>query len=1596
MELLVKDKLKQKQIVNPHELVKVDLKGSDSDSSSIFSQKEEKTKEKEEKEEEKKEKTKRTEEKENERKREKRAVTIIDERNTNRGITEADADNIMKKLREKRLSKVTVRFPEEKPMTKIEEEPPSKTQTMVEREEVKKTKKPKKIKTQLILEEEGEKTEGREEKNKEEKEGKRKEKPELEEIELVIEDEEPILKGKEKEIKEKSRVKKEERITEKVKKGVAELGPEQWVKIDSKPIFSRLPPKEAPVKVKLSSYYMANRKIFVNSINTFFERYRKELQQKEQVSCEGLRSVKNFSLLTHQQIVRDYMNLYTPYRGLLLYHNLGSGKCHAKGTPIIMSDGSIQLIENIKVGDLLMGDDSKPRTVLSLAKGKDKMYDIIPVKGEKYTVNQEHILCLRASGFPKLCYSNNKINTNYNVQWLENNKFKSKTFTFSHSKNNETEIKKEAELFFENIKRNTETSDNIYEVSVKDYLKLSDKKRAFLKGYKVPIDFPEKELPMDPYMIGYWLGDGTNSRSEITSQDSTVLYYFVKNLQKYNVSLQYHTKYTYGITGNGKYYNNVFLNTLKSLNMLNNKHIPTIYKCNSRENRLKLLAGLLDSDGCYDSTKGCFEFTQKNETLMDDMIYLCRSLGFACYKSVKKTSWTHKGVKNEGTAFRITISGSGLEEIPTVIPRKRANPRRQIKDVLVTGIKVEYVNEDNYYGFMLDGNCRYLIGDFTVTHNTCTSIAIAEGMKSHKKVVVMTPKSLRENYMEELKTCGDFMYKKKQHWDWISDPDAFETLSTVLGLPLEYIKKRGGAWLVDVSKSPESGPPLSSQDMKSLDAQLNEMIQNKYGFINYNGMRENRLKALTNDYEKNPFDNAVVIIDEAHNFISRIVNKLKREKLPETNRRGEKESLPLALSLKLYEFLLSAQNARVVLLSGTPIINYPNEVAILFNILRGYIKTWEIPLNVKTSKKISSETLQKALQGEKIMDFLDYSPSSKKLFITRNPLGFKNKIKVSTGYHGVTGEKKNAEGKMVFDTDFISDDAFERKIIGMLRDLDIDVVTEGIRIHNYKALPDKFEDFMLRFVDEEKKEIKNIESFKKRILGLTSYFRSAQEGLLPRYEKTPEYYHVVKIPMSDYQFKLYEAERVKERTMDSSSKKKQAKVDKEGIYKETSSTYRIFSRSFCNYVMPRPPGRPMPVESSEVSTIENLLKEAKKVEDSQDVENEREGEIEGDEVLNAIADSTYTERMASAIAYMKEHKDEVFSKTALQTYGPKFLSMLENIQDEEYRGLHLVYSQFRTLEGIGLFALTLEANGFARFKIKKNTSGSWDLDIDEEDEGKPTYALYTGTESDDEKRIMLKIYNGIWDDIPTQISTRLKQMANNNNMGEIIKVLMITSSGSEGINLRNTRYVHVMEPYWHPVRTEQVIGRARRICSHKDLPDALQTVDVFMYLMTFTKEQIEGNSSLRQDLSEREPKVPLTSDEYLYEVSTIKEEIARDLLVAIKETSIDCAVYSRNSKENLHCISFEDPDPNAFSYYPNITNDPSDTVAKLNKDKVTWTAMGITIHGIKYAARQMKENLYKIYDLDSYKKAKEKGGDPIYVGTVEIMPDGKKVVNMGV
>ena len=878
---------------------------------------------------------------------------------------------------------------------------------------------------------------------------------------------------------------------------------------------------------------------------------------------------------------------------------------------------------------------------------------------------------------------------------------------------------------------------------------------------------------------------------------------------------------------------------------------------------------------------------------------------------------------------------------------------------------------------------------------TCTSIAIAEGMKDSKSIIIMTPASLRANYIGELKKCGDLLYKKNQFWEWISieqQPEALTTISAILNLPQEYIRRHGGAFFVNIKKK-SNYDDLSDTNKRILEEQLDEMIRQKYKFINYNGLREKRLEEMTSGYTKNIFDNGVVIIDEAHNFISRIVNKIKKEKPIPESKRGEKEHMPLNLSIKLYEMLLNAKNVRIILLSGTPIINYPNEFGILFNILRGYIKTWNIPLVINTNKKIDRQSLQEILLGEKTLDYLDYSPSSKMLTITRNPFGFKNKIKKDSGYQGVSNNKKNESGETEFDVEFISDDDFERKIISILRRNDIDILPDGIEIKYKKALPDSFDEFISRYVDENDRKLKNTDALKRRILGLSSYFRSAQESLLPKFDKQLGVdYHIVRVTMSDTQFKVYESARVEERKIETAKPKKSTAED----YQEKSSTYRIFSRLFCNFIIP---DRPIPIrkkkteeegKQEEESNIVDLLKQGKKIEAKQDVQDDREGEIEGDEVLEDLGGTTYMEQLKNKMKEMEENSENFFTPEALQTYSPKFLHILENIQDPQYQGLHLLYTQFRTAEGVGLFTLVLNKNGFTQFKIRKNTAGLWQIDIPEADEGKPTYALYTGTETVEEKEIVRKIYNGEWDDIPDSISSVLKSKYRNNNMGEVIKVFMITSSGSEGINLRNTRYVHLMDPYWHPVRSEQVIGRARRICSHKDLPPALQTVEVFVYLMVFSESQLKSDEAIelkRKDLSKTLPKTPQTSDQYLFEISEIKANLTNQLTDVIKESAFDCYIYS-----NGKCVNFGDPSIDKFSYVPDYAQQQNDTTVQANKVAIKWVGKPVTINGVKYVYRRISDKVLNIYDFKSYEAAlTDPTIVPVQIGTYETNERGERV-----
>jgi hypothetical protein len=277
--------------------------------------------------------------------------------------------------------------------------------------------------------------------------------------------------------------------------------------------------------------------------------------------------------------------------------------------------------------------------------------------------------------------------------------------------------------------------------------------------------------------------------------------------------------------------------------------------------------------------------------------------------------------------------------------------------------------------------------------------------------------------------------------------------------------------------------------------------------------------------------------------------------------------------------------------------------------------------------------------------------------------------------------------------------------------------------------------------------------------------------------------------------------------------------------------------------------------------------------------------------------------------------------------------------------------------------------------------------------GKPHYALYTGTEDAEEREIIRNIYNGDWNYIPNNIAAKLRTISSNNNMGEIIKVLMITSAGSEGINLRNTRYVHIMEPYWHPVRLEQVIGRARRICSHQALPVELRTVDVFIYLMILTQEQIDGEFGIELKLKDRSnlpPYLPQTSDEKLFEISTIKENLTDQITKAIKSSSIDCITHTKsNMKEGIVCLSFGDPPNTKFSYNPNLEQDQNDTIADINMEVRNWKVKDILIEstGKKYMLRLDTND---VYDYDSIIQAiKIPGIRPILLGKLVQNEEGE-------
>ncbi len=354
------------------------------------------------------------------------------------------------------------------------------------------------------------------------------------------------------------------------------------------------------------------------------------------------------------------------------------GKCLGRGTKVLMFDGTLKNVEDVNVDDKLMGDDSTPRNVLSLARGREEMYWVRQNKGVDYRVNKSHILSLKRS-------------------------------------RNEGGHK----------------HGDVLNIEISEYISKTDKFKSNYKGYKVAVEFNEKQLEIEPYFLGLWLGDGRSSDVRIATEDDEVVSYLQeyafrldKKLHRYAVD----GKCTmYGITniqkeGALRDVSHSLQGELRTLGVIDNKHIPQAYLTASTEQRLALLAGLMDSDGYYDDQYHVMEIVQKRKELAHQVKFLADSLGFRA--SFVKKKATIKSIGYECDVYRVRIVGH-LDVIPTLIARKRARALVSKREHKHTGIKVEFDKIDDYYGFVLDGNHLFLLEDMTVTHNTALVLNMA-------------------------------------------------------------------------------------------------------------------------------------------------------------------------------------------------------------------------------------------------------------------------------------------------------------------------------------------------------------------------------------------------------------------------------------------------------------------------------------------------------------------------------------------------------------------------------------------------------------------------------------------------------------------------------------------------------------------------------------------------------------------------------------------------------------------------------------------------------------------------------------------------------
>ena len=727
-----------------------------------------------------------------------------------------------------------------------------------------------------------------------------------------------------------------------------------------------------------------------------------------------------------------------------------------------------------------------------------------------------------------------------------------------------------------------------------------------------------------------------------------------------------------------------------------------------------------------------------------------------------------------------------------------------------------------------------------------------------------------------------------------------------------------------------------------IEEQITILIKLKYNFIHYNGFprvedfdfKNNRGKILEKEkltdndkmvlnfaekYSENfsqfgimsPFRNNVIIIDEVHNFVREIIN----------------ESVPANI---FYNWIVDAEDIKIVFLSGTPIINKPAEVAILFNMLRGSLLVFDF--TVKTDK--DEVELQKDLRNQFYTEnsSIEQIHTSKKkgkviISFTKTKTNFESIMEddiiktIKYNNHDLDsffneiydGLNKFFDSKDIIPkkSELLSKAPYKSMVSGEQFQFDEDINIPFNRKQKLFEIKQDDEiidlsvneNFVEYFLDDSYNISPKKKVFLRRmILGLTSYYPIDRKSIkfMPQvvdpYDVVPLYkdYTIVKktnivlCPMGPVQWTNYENEYVREKLKRLNNiRKKQLYNDKE------NSEYSIRTRQTCNIVYD---------------------------DDSFRKEKDDEQRIKAYERMRMNGNFSYDGK--------------------LQLYSPKFYKILENIQrfikGETPTGKVLYYSDFRKDSGSEAFEEILQENGYEKYDHNKKDIET----LISEGSKKKRYTFLTGEEDQEIRKYNKEAFNH-----------------DKNVRGEYIQIILISSAGAEGISLKCVRQVHIMEPFWNYIRIDQVFGRAIRMKSHinDDLPKDERNVEQYLYLSTLPDgdtveevynvmkrnnwpdvEGVEIDGDIKMTLLEKHKPIyknitkiismkketnSRSVDQLLFDIMERKNIISSNITDIIKESSVDCIQNSRDDIQlNNKCLRFSNKLKNEESHFPGINS----------------------------------------------------------------------------